>query len=539
MGRHTLSAGFELLHWRHLTSQQPEITENFDNLATNDPTSQQGGNGLASFLLGLPTDAANFGFNPTNIWGNIYVGFVQDNIKVNKKLTVNIGLQYSYAQRPHFAGNRISTVDLQTGEFLVAAKNPITGAAPNVRSQLFDPYWRDFGPRIGIAYQLTSRTVIRTGFGTFYDDNNSLIQEGRDSTGQWPFGPNINQNAVNLNNYIPSGQTFQNPLPQLNLTSPIPPNFGVNVTGFREPTSEQWNFGIQQQLTGSTTFEVDYLGAVDTHVFIQPLANTALTPGPGNIKSRQPFPNLVPGSWDTNEGRATYEALQAKLTRRFSKGLSTLASFAWGRSFDDGTTRGSQAQNFYNLRDSWGPSDYDVPVQLVLSYVYDLPFGKGKSYLNRPGILTQILGNWQTTGIVRFSEGTPFTIAAPYDVANVGGNSERASLVPGQKLLPSGFQQSPSLWFNPAAVTIFPYTWGDLSRNILRGPGIDDWDLGLFKSIPIKEASRLEFRTEFFNAFNHPQFGQPNSTATSPTLGEIFSTKLPNRQIQFSLKLLF
>ena len=191
------------------------------------------------------------------------------------------------------------------------------------------------------------------------------------------------------------------------------------------------------------------------------------------------------------------------------------------------------------MKDSWGPSDYDVPLQLVLSYVYDLPFGKGKSFLNKPGVLAKVLGNWQTTGIVRFSEGTPFSISAPYDVANVGGGNQRASLAPGQKLLPNGFQQGPSLWFNPAAVTIIPYTWGDLSRNILHGPGINNWDLSLLKSVPIKEASRLEFRTEFFNAFNRPQFGQPDATATSPTLGQIFGTKLPNRQIQFSLKFLF
>jgi hypothetical protein len=539
VGRHTLSAGLQLLHWRHLTGQQPELNESFDNLATNDPTSQAGGDGLASFLLGLPTNAANFGFNPTNISGNIYVPFVQDDFKVNSKLTVNIGLQYNYSQRPHFEGNRISTVDLQTGDFRVATTNPYTGAPPNVRSQLFDPYWRDFAPRIGIAYQIKSTTVLRAGFGTFYDNNNSLVQEGRDSTSQWPFGPNINQNAVNLNNYIPSGQTFQNPLPVLDLTTPIPPNFGVNVIGFREPTSQQWNFGIQQQLSGSTTLAVDYLGSVDTKVFIQPQANTALTPGPGDFRSRQPFPNLLPGAWDTNEGRATYEALQAKLTRRFSAGLSVLGSFAWGRSFDLGTTRGSQAQNFYDLRDSWGPSDYDVPRQLVLSYVYDLPFGKGKMILNDSGLMTQILGNWQTSGIVRFSDGTPFSIAAPYDVANVGGSNERASYLPGQKLLPSGFEQDPSHWFNAAAVTIFPYTWGDISRNVIRGPGINVWDLSLAKSIPIKEATRIEFRSEFFNAFNHPQFGPPTATAGSPSLSQIFSTKLPNRQIQFSLKFLF
>jgi hypothetical protein len=111
--------------------------------------------------------------------------------------------------------------------------------------------------------------------------------------------------------------------------------------------------------------------------------------------------------------------------------------------------------------------------------------------------------------------------------------------VPGQQLLPSGFNQSPAHWFNASAVTIFPYTWGNLSRNLIRGPGINSWDIGLFKSFPVWEASRLEFRSEFFNAFNHPQFGQPTATAGSPNLSQIFSTRFPNRQIQFSLKFLF
>ncbi len=540
-GHHTLFGGLELLHWRHLTGVQPFVGEGYDPLATGDPSSQLGGDGLASYLLGLPTGGSQFGFNPTNMWGNIYIIYLQDDWKVSPKLTLNLGLQYDYAQRPHFFKDQISTVDLERGIFRWATTNPFTGQAANVRKTLFDPDWNNFAPRIGIAYQLTKDTVIRTGFGVFYAHSNELIQEGRDTTSQWPFGPLINQNGVNLNNGIPSGQTFTNPLPSLgDLSIPRPPNFGVNVTHFQDPKSLQWNLGVQRILTPTLGLEVDYVGSANDHLFIQPTANTAVKPGPGDFKARQPFPALNPGAWDTHVGRSNYHSLQTKITKRFSQGLSFLGAFTWGRSFDIGTTRGSQAQDFYNINDSYGPSDYDVPRHLVLSYIYDLPFGHGRSYLSGAGKWTNgIVGGWQITGITRYSDGTPFSISAPFDVANTGGGSERASLVPGQQLLPSGLNQTPDKWFNTGAVTIIPFTYGNLSRNIIRGPRIHQWDVGAFKNFNFSESRKLEFRAESFNLSNAAQFGSPDATATSPTIGRIFSTRFPNREIQFALKFYF
>jgi hypothetical protein len=371
----------------------------------------------------------------------------------------------------------------------------------------------------------------------FYAHGNELIQEGRDSTSQWPWGPLINQNAVNLNNNIPSGRTFRSPLPPLgDLSIPRPPNFGVDVR-MRDPVSHQWNLFIQRALTPSLSLDVGYVGSANNKLFIQPTANVALTPGSGNFKDRQPFPQLNPGAWDTHQGRSNYNSMQVKLTKRFSGGLSFLGSYTWGRSFDIGTLRGSQPQFYYNLRDSYGPSDYDVPQHFVFSYVYDLPFGKGRKYRSSAsGASNALLGGWQLTGIVRFSDGTPINIAAPFDVANVGGGTQRGSFVGGQELLPAGFKQTREQWFNAKAVTVYPFTFGNISRNVLRAPGINQWDFGIFKFFHFTEAMGLEFRTEIFNAFNRTHFAAPNATATNPTLGQILSTAFDPREIQFALK---
>jgi hypothetical protein len=148
-----------------------------------------------------------------------------------------------------------------------------------------------------------------------------------------------------------------------------------------------------------------------------------------------------------------------------------------------------------------------------------------------------VLGGWMMTGIIRASDGNPFSLGAGGNIANTGSGGQLASLVPGQELLPSGFNQTREQWFNAAAVTTFPFTYGNLSRNIMRGPGIHNWDMGFHKFFKFTENSDLEFRTEFFNIWNQTNFGQPGAAAGSPALGVINGLKLPSREIQFGLKL--
>jgi Carboxypeptidase regulatory-like domain len=545
-GNHSLSWGLEILHYRHVTQVQPEVPITFDNAATNDPQTEVGGDGLASYLLGLPTDAAQFGFNYTNLSGQIYDGYLQDRWRVTPKLTLSVGLQYDFNAGPNWnrMGNRISTWDPNTGVFLYATTNPFTGAPPNVRSTLFDPVWNDWAPRVGLAYQARPTTVIRASFATFYDHGNNLIQEARDTTTQWPYGPIINQNATALNTYttgpLSSRQTFSNPLPPiLNLSTPIPPNFSVNVRN-KVPLANMWMLDVQHAITPNLAIDVAYVGSSNSNVFIQPTANTAVTPGPGNPAPRRPFPDYQPVAFDINLGRSNYSGLQVKITKTYSQGLSFLASYTWSRCFSIGDTRGSvQAQNYYDLNSAYGPCDMDMPQMFVLSYLYSLPFGQGKHFLSSAGgLLNQLIGGWQWGGITTIHTGYPFNITAPYDVANTGAGSQLGSyLTPSARLLPPGFDQTPNHWFNtdPTQIGTIPFTYGNISRNFLRGPGVVDFDMSFVKNFRLAESKMFEFRAEFFNMFNTPAFGQPVGTVGSPFFGEIQSAG-PARQIQFGLK---
>src|SRR5262249_9253870 len=228
-GKHTLFGGLELMHWRHLTGIQPYVGIDFDAFATNEPSTGTGGDGLASFLLGLNTSGEQFGFNPTNIWGNVFILYFQDNWKVTPKLTLNLGLQWDGTERARFKDDAVSMPDPTDGIFKWATTNPITGEPANMRNTMFEPDWNNFAPRFGFAYQMLQSTVVRGGFNMFYDHGNSLVQDVRATTSQWPFGPIFSQTSVALNNNIPSGRTFSDPLTPLDVSAPIPGFWAVNV----------------------------------------------------------------------------------------------------------------------------------------------------------------------------------------------------------------------------------------------------------------------------------------------------------------------
>ncbi len=540
-GNHTIFGGLELMHWRHITGNQPFFSQNFDTLATRDPFSGTGGDGLASFLLGLPSVGSAVAFNPTNIWGKIFILYLQDDWKVTPKLTLNLGIQYDGTQRARFKNDGVSMPDPTDGIIKWGSTNPITGEPANMRRTMYEPDWNNFAPRVGFAYRVMPTTVIRGGFNVFYDHGNSLIQDTRATTSQWPYGPIFNQTSAALNNTIPSGRTFADPIEIIDTSQPIPGNWAVNRHN-RDMYSMQWNFGIQQAISSSVMFDIAYVGAGGRKIWITPTANVAPSPGPDtptlNNFDRRPFPQFSTINYITGVGKANYHALQTKLTKRFAQGLSLLVSYTWGRSFDTGAQRGTRGQDFFNLQSGYGPSDWDSPQIFTFSYVYELPFGSSRKFGNAWGsAMDAVLGGWMMTGIIRASDGNPFSLGAGGNIANTGSGGQLASLVPGQELLPSGFNQTREQWFNAAAVTTFPFTYGNLSRNIMRGPGIHNWDMGFHKFFQFTENSDLEFRAEFFNIWNQTNFGQPGAAAGSPTLGVINGLKLPSREIQFGLKL--
>jgi hypothetical protein len=370
--------------------------------------------------------------------------------------------------------------------------------------------------------------------------------------GQWPFGfpditpPNLNQ------------PTSANPQPTAVLGTGVFPPFVASSTppanaGFaaqrdnRRPYVQVWNIGIEQTVGNAWLFSATYLGSKGTHLVITPVMNIAPTPGSGNPQSRAALPQFGPYEVTGDWGNSSYNSAQFKVQHRLASGLNFLASYTWSKSIDyqsaaHGSAQpGEGIQDGLNFRADRAVSDFDVPQNFVFSGVYELPFGEGKRFRVSQKMLNRyLLTGWRMDGIVSLHSGFPFNLYVPFDNANTGsgalGSSERPSLV-GQ-LYPSGFQQSITQWFNTSALTVIPYTYGNLGRNVLRQDSFKNVDFSLSKQFLVTETQRLEFRSEFFNLFNHPNFGAPDGNYSDPTFGQVLSASNP-RFIQFGLKYVF
>ena len=305
----------------------------------------------------------------------------------------------------------------------------------------------------------------------------------------------------------------------------------------------EYNLGVQQQLSASTSFKLDYVGSLGRHQYIVPEANTALYPGPGPVLDREPFPQYGgPFSFSWNEMPSAYNALQAQFQKSLTNGLFFQASYTWSKSMDWQSDPYTNSEpNFYNLHMDWGPSDYNKTNMIVLTEVYQLPFGRGKAYLSDPNRIVQgVAGGWMLGSIVTFNSGAPFNVFAGGDIANTGSPGQRAERTSMNPYAGQGFQQTRTDWVNKAAFAQpAVYTFGNEHRNDLVGPRYDNFDVNLSKNFPIYERLNLQFRSEFFNIFNHAHLSNPDDTFTDGTFGKILTSAAPGRQIQFALKLLF
>jgi hypothetical protein len=305
---------------------------------------------------------------------------------------------------------------------------------------------------------------------------------------------------------------------------------------------QHWNFGIQHDLGWSTVWEISYAGSAGKKLYEFRNPNQPRPTADPTIDTdiRRPFPFLGNDlSYWCSCDSSTYHSLQTKIEKRFSNNLSFLGAYTWGKSIDEqsqaslGFDNSVGVRDEYNYRAEKARSDYDIAHRFVLSYSYDLPFGR-----NLHGIGKVLADGWQVVGIQQFNTGNPFTVHARTDYSNAGGDT-RPDRVPGVSTEPPGGSNR-QLWFNPAAFRdpTVQGVWGNAGRNILSMPGIISVDLSLFKNFPITEQKRVQLRTEFFNLLNHPNFRGLNTTYDDPSAGELTSA-LPSRQIQFALKFLF
>ncbi len=564
-GKHSLKIGgdFRRVRFNNAVPGRARGRFGFDGRFTQNPLAavrSSTGSAVADFLLEGINNSETLVGSPVSNFRNFHLGlYVQDAWKVSQKLTVNLGLRYEneppwvdkydaivnmdyrwdHSITPAFV--RAGTGDLYEGN--PALQAPTTVA--QVRDGRFGRHlaeWRktDFAPRLGIAYMLTPKTVIRSGAGIYWvrEISNSDFEVVRNP----PFSAQRGEPAAfeipNLN--------FQRPFAQ-----PVSvPTFALAVQ-FKEPTAYvgQWSWGLQRQLTEDTMVEATYIGAAGNHLRRMQIYNQA-PPGPGDIQARRPFPQLGTVQTVTGASHSTYHALQLKMQRRFSKGLTVLGSFSYGKSIDNGSqirntaTETLTPSNDYDLRLERGLSGFDFRRRWTTSWLYELPVGRGRRYLGGANrAVDAFVGGWQFGGILTFQDGFPVTAYCGGGLIQNGGGVCYPDATGAAVRLPKS-EQTVRRFFNTGAFVDrqaggAPFRFGNVARNSLPAPGIANWDCSINKMFRLSEHGRLEFRAEAFNLPNHPIFGPPGGTLRTANFGVITSTAVDSRQMQLALKLSF
>jgi hypothetical protein len=509
------------------------------------------GSAIADMVLGAAAAASVQQTVPLDHFKTVaYAIYAQDAIKVNRKLTLNLGLRYEYRVPPWEINGKEGffdpTIDalrvrVRPGYYNFTLPTSQVVLDPSYQPGIWKPEWRDWGPRFGFAYSLTGNTVLRGGAGIFYSDT-----QGQEIQGKVYMPPMSNTITLTGN---PSGSP--NVLADQLFPSPTnaPPGalspFTVNPND-RTPYIDQWNLGIQHTFGSSTLFEVAYVGSVGKHLNGRYNLNQATSlPGPTNIPldQRRPYPAWSDMLDFAFHEHSSYNSLQAKLEKHMSHGLSLLVGYTWAHALDTiGSDSGSGHQNAYDPNADYGNSDFDVRHNLNFSYVYELPVGRGKPFLSGSGsLVNELVGGWSVQGITYFMTGNYYEVATNDDSSNTGAfHDQRADIVAGCKdggNLPHG-RRTISEYFDTSCFYPAPYgTFGDVGRNTIEIPGLNNWDLSLFKTTHITERLTTQFRAEFFNAWNHAQFGPPDTNPLDAPFGQITSTIHDNRHIQFALRL--
>ena len=489
---------------------------------------------FADLLLGLPTSTSRSPLSP-RIYDRtgIYAGFWQDDWKVSSRFTLNVGLRYEYNVPVFEKYNTLSNFNPSTGQINIAGSNGVPAPLWNV-----NPY--NIEPRFGFSWQPfhTARTVVRSGYGIFYNA---------------PALNNVNSGPQQSNAPFVSAQTFNSSLAApITLANPFPAAAAgagsLTLSAFNrhlpDAKIQQWSMNIQQELTRNLVLEVGYQGSKGTHLPLLYNINQP-PPGPGTVAQKQalrPYPQFGNISFLDAVGNSSFNGLLTKLQQKYSNGLSFLLSYMYGKSIDNTpgtpynvTPSRSSASDPTNFRRERGLSGFDLRHRFVFSPVYELPFGKGKPFLNSNRYVSWVVGGWQASGILTLQSGRPFTVLVSQDNANVLGNVDRPNVVGDGNAGPKTVQQ----WINVNAFRLAPFgTFGNEGRNNLISPGWKNVDVVLSRNFQLLERLSLQFRAESFNVANHPNFDLPAQTFGVPGFGSITSAEAP-RQIQFGLKVRF
>jgi hypothetical protein len=529
-------------------------------------------NAFASFLFGQPIFfLQGRGDFARGIRGNSLNGYAQDTYRVNNRLTLNLGLRYELPfpytevknRQTLFIPGRQSTVvpDAPTGLLYPGDVGVPAGLIPTFK--------KGFAPRVGFAWDPTgsAKWLVTSAYGIFYEP----YYTGQGGPLQSPISapPYLQTEQISTPNFAdpfngnpPVSGQFATPLTNLTLDAKLP-----------LPYAQDWDLNVQRSFGANLLLQVGYVGTKGTKLprFIE--GNPAIyIPGastPDNADQRRLYSGCTLADPPTacsfssagliaGIANSSYNALEASLKKRFSHGLSFLASYTYSKAIDDASSfnmtgsaakpvagENDLAQNPFDLAAERGPSLFDARHRFVFSYQWSLPF-----FLQSGGLTQAVLGGWQLNGIATLMSGTPFTIFDSTDVSNQGGAPEitgfsanRPDVVSGQN--PNSGPRTTTAWLNSAAFAqVIPnpnspvQQFGNAGRNIGLGPRYSDWDFSIFKNFRVTESKDVQFRAEFFNLLNHPNFRLPDSDISSPTFNQI-QAALPPRVVQLALKFLF
>ncbi len=521
---------------------------------------------LSDFFFGLRSQYELANLTIAEMRQRFHFAYVQDDFKVNQKLTLNLGLRYEFGTPYTEANNRLSNYDPATNSILLASDGSLYNRS------LVDPDYNNFGPRLGFAYNIFDKTVLRGGYGVGYNYLNRLGSADILGTNF----PIITRAAVAQNapdptlNPLCAGDTFAancfRTTQQGYPTGGLPNNVTLYVPRDNKTASVQnWQLSIQREIFGNMVLDVAYVGNRAKNLVIladynqaRPLTTAELALPAAqrpSLQARRPIQGFGTISAVLPEGFSNYNALQIKLERRFSQGLYFLNSFTWSKAIDNASQvleepngNTGTPQNVYDIASNKGIGAYDQPFNNTTSFVFEVPFGRGRRLgTNLNPVLDSIFGGWVLSGVNTMTSGQPITFRyGPSPVTNnlpsfLGGVALRPNVI----CDPVNRENRPNPttgYFVRSCLTTptLDQPFGNAGRNIARSDNYFNFDLGVHKQfkLPINEETRLEFRAEFFNLFNRTNFQAANPDITSAAFSNISST-FPARQIQLALKFTF
>ena len=598
IGRHTLKMGFD---YRRIKAAGNDANNADGNYSFNGifskstPTSSgTGGADLADLLLGYPSSGAIYTSTKLTDIANYYGLYLQDDFRMTSKLTINMGLRWEHEPGIYEANNGMvvnfnGTVanPLAANVTGISPKGEVIYAGTNGAGTIVgNPYYSKWGPRVGAAYQVNAKTVVRAGFGIFFAPQFALgspiATVGYNQTTSYIASTNNNQTpAGSLTNPFPAG--ISQPVANtLGASTGIGASFTLVDPHARSPYVEQYSFDIQRQLPFGIAAEIGFVGSKSSHLTLgsTSLNGNALNPsllsmgsaltqsvanpfyghggtgiiGTATVQESQlllPYPTYGTISYQFNDNnKALYRSMVMRAQKAYGNGITLLSSFTWSRNWDESgggvgnTLNGGSAgpQNPYNLAAEYAFSNIDTPFRWSTSVSYDLPVGKGRKFLTNGGVLNYVVGGWAVNAVSIFQTGFPLQITQSTNYNSSFGYATQRPNATGVSPITSGSLEARlNDYISPAAFSTAPqFTFGNVGRTIdMRGPGQVNWDMGLFKNVLIKEKLKAQYRLEALNATNTPLFYGPNVSFGSSTFGKITSQANFSRELQMALRFSF